>query len=196
MPSLNFQKQFAPGILAMLDKDYARRTGITPKTTTIRARRKRPIKKNDTCYLFEAQRTIHCRKLGTAYCKKTEEVFIDEDREGVTVKIDGFKLTLAEAQQMAADDGFDSLKSFVRWFSLTHGLPFVGDRIHFTTTYDRKYYLNKKTKDAGFHFKLDKTEKTILITQAETESAMSNKYIKELTSKHSYGVQYINPLFQ
>jgi hypothetical protein len=116
MPSINFQKQFAPGILAMLDKDYAKRTGITPKTTTIRARRKHPIKKNDVC--------------------------------------------------------------------------------HFTTTYDRKYYLNKKTKDAGYKLKLDKTEKTILVRQEDAEATKDNKFIKELQGKYNYGVQVLNPLFQ
>jgi len=60
MPSLSFQKQFVPAVRAMLDKDYAQRLKIKPKTTTIRAARKRPFRKGDTLYLFSGIRTKYC----------------------------------------------------------------------------------------------------------------------------------------
>jgi hypothetical protein len=196
MPSLNFQSQFAPGILAMLDKNYAKRTGIKPKTTTIRARRKHAIKKGDTLFLFKALRTIQCQRLGTAYCRKLEEILIDETRDGYIIKIDNYRLSLAEAQKVAETDGFESLHEFVKWFKMTHGLPFVGDRIHFTTTYDRKYFCNKSVKGRGYKLKLETTQKTILITSEQYATAKDDKYVKELAEKHNYGVQILNPLFQ
>jgi len=196
MPSLNFQAQFAPGILAMLDKNYAKRTGIKPKTTTIRARRKNAIKKGDILYLFKSLRTIQVQRLGTVQCRKLEEIFIDETREGITIKIDNFRLNLQDAQKVAETDGFDSLTEFVHWFKMTHGLPFVGDRIHFTTTYDRKYFANKCVKSRGYKLKLETTQKTILITSEQVAAAKDDRYIKELAEKHNYGVQILNPLFQ
>ncbi|MEI7829345.1 MAG: hypothetical protein WCI31_06230 [Prolixibacteraceae bacterium] len=196
MPSLNFQSQFAPGILAMLDKNYAKKTGIKPKTTTIRAKRKHAIKKGDTLFLFKALRTIQCQRLGTVMCRKLEEIFIDENREGITVKIDNYRLSLEEAQLVAETDGFESLTDFVHWFKMTHGLPFVGDRIHFTTTYDRKYFCNKSVKDRGYKLKLETTQKTILITSDQVAAAKEDRYIRELAEKHNYGVQIVNPLFQ
>jgi len=196
MPSLNFQSQFAPGILAMLDKSYAKRTGIKPKTTTIRAKRRHPIKKGDTLYLFKALRTIQCQRLGTAYCRKIEEILIDENREGITVKIDNYRLSLEEAQKVAETDGFESLTEFVHWFKMTHGLPFVGDRIHFTTTYNRKYFCTHSVKKRGYKLKLETTEKTIMITSEQYESARQDRYVQELMQKHNYGVQIINSLFQ
>lgn len=195
MPSLNFQSQFAPGILAMLDKSYAKRTGIKPKTTTIRAKRKQVIKRGDILYLFKAQRTKQCQRLGIAYCKKLEEIFIDENRDGYIIKIDNYRLSLEEAQKVAESDHFESLTEFVHWFKMTHGLPFVGDRIHFTTTYDRKYFCNKSVKDRGYKLKLETTQKTILITSEQVEAARGDRYINELSTKYNYGVQILNPLF-
>lgn len=191
MPSLNFQSQFAPGILAMLDKSYAKRTGIKPKTTTIRAKRKHPIKKGDKLYLFSAQRTIQCQKLGEVVCRKLEEIYIDETREGYDIRIDGYPIFLEEAQKVAETDGFDSLHLFVSWFKMTHGLPFIGDRIHFTTTYNRKYFCNKSVKDRGFDLNLQKTEKTIRVTPDQVEMARNDRYVNELASKHNYAVQIV-----
>jgi hypothetical protein len=196
MPSINFQSRFAPGILSMLDKNYAKRTGVKPKTTTIRARRKHAIKKGDTCYLFVAQRTKQCQKLGEAKCMKIEEIFIDENRDGIILKVDNYRLSLGEAQQLAEADGFEKLTEMVRWFKMTHGLPFYGDRIHFTNTYDRKYFVNKSVKGRGYKLKLETTQKTILVTTDQVELAKKDRYIKELAEKHNYGVQIINPLFE
>jgi hypothetical protein len=166
------------------------------RSTTIRARRKHAIKKGDTLFLFKALRTIQCQRLGTAYCRKLEEILIDETRDGYIIKIDNYRLSLAEAQKVAETDGFESLHEFVKWFKMTHGLPFVGDRIHFTTTYDRKYFCNKSVKGRGYKLKLETTQKTILITSEQYATAKDDKYVKELAEKHNYGVQILNPLFQ
>ena len=191
MPALNFQRKFAPGIMAMLDKNFATRTGIKPKITTIRAQRKHQIKKGDTLYLYVGQRTKQCKLLGSTPCKKIEGIFIDENREGPIVKVDGFRLSLAEAQKVAETDGFESLQAFVRWFKLTHGLPFVGTRYHFINTYQRKYFCTKSVKDRGFGLVLETTQKTILVKPDQVEAAKEDRYVRELAEKHNYGVQTV-----
>lgn len=57
-------------------------------------------------------------------------------------------------------------------------------------TYERKYYLNRKVKEAGFRLELEQTSKTILITPEMAEHAEVNKAVKELSKDYSYGVQY------
>jgi hypothetical protein len=193
MPALNFQAQFASGILAMLDKDYAKRTGIKPKTTTIRAQRKNHIRKGDILYLFSGQRTKGCVRLGAAVCKRLDGIWINQDREGIVVTIDGCKLSYQEAVDVAQKDGFESLADMVRWFKMTHGLPFLGVRIHFTSTYNRKYFCNKSVKERGYRLKLETTEKTILVTPDQVATAQDDRYIRELSAKHNYGVQIVMP---
>lgn len=173
----------------MLDKRYAKRTGIRPKTTTIRKRRKNPVKIGDKCMLYVAQRTKKCRKIGEAYCKNIEPVTIDQKHEEIIVMLDGQRLSLSEAQRMAREDGFENITEMMRWFKFIHGLPFSGDRIHFTTTYDRKYFCNKMVKDHGYKLNLEQTEKTIVVKQEDVDAAKNDKYIKELAEIHGYGVQ-------
>jgi len=196
MPSLNFQKQFTPGILAMLNKDYARRTRIKPKTTTIRAKRKRPFHKGDLLYLFSGQRTKNCQRLGKVICRKTEELVIEEKSPGIyKIIINDAILSDEAAQNVALEDGFASFKEMIQWFSKTHEFQFVGQRIYLANTYDRKYYLHKRTKDLGVNIELCRCEKTIEITAGQVEKVRNSKHITELATKHSYGIQIINPLF-
>src|SRR5665648_655307 len=90
MPSLSFKKEFAPGILSMLDKNYAKRTGVKPKSTTIRSTRKRPIRKGDKLFLFSRLRTTSCKKLGETICLKTEDITINEPTPNtININIDG-----------------------------------------------------------------------------------------------------------
>src|SRR5665648_922698 len=135
MPSLSFQKQFVPAVRAMLDKDYAQRLKIKPKTTTIRAARKRPFRKGDTLYLFSGMRTKYCIKLGTATCKKVEDVTIIDispervDKtfdgytimEGIVVAINGVALTGDQEYAIAVKDGFASTSKMIEWFRKAHG---------------------------------------------------------------------------
>jgi len=197
MPSLNFQKQFMPGILAMLDKDYARRTRNKPKTTTIRAKRKRPFRKGDSLYLFAGQRTKYCQRLGKVTCRKTEEFLIEEESPGIyKIIINGTILSDEAAQEVAMDDGFTALKEMIKWFRKTHGFPFEGQRIFLANTYDRKYYLHKRTKDLGINIERCRCKKTIEISPEQVEKVRNSKHITELATKHSYGIQIINPLFK
>lgn len=200
MPSLSFQKQFVPGIRAMLDKDYATRLKIKPKTTTIRSTRKRPFKKGDKLFLFSGLRTKYCHKLGEVICLKTESIEIYEFPFGpfnsIMFKIDGSTLSKSQIQNIAFGDGFEKSEDMIDWFRKNHGFPFTGQRIHMDNTYDRKYYLHKKTKDLNLKVRLTKLEKTIEITTDQVETVRKSKHITELANKYQYGVQIINPLFK
>lgn len=202
MPSLSFQKPFVPGIRAMLDKDYATRLKIKPKTTTIRATRKRPFKKGDKLFLFSGLRTKQCQKLGTVICLKVEQVEISEcstmnpPYTAIMFKLDGSTLSEREIKKIATDDGFEIWRDMIDWFRKNHGFPFTGQRIHMDNTYDRKYYLHKKTKDLNLKVRLTKLEKTIEITSDQVETVRKSKHITELSNKYQYGVQIINPLFK
>lgn len=195
MPALNFVKQFAPGVRAMLDDNYRKRTGIKPKTTTILAERKRPIKKGDTLYLYTGMRTKYCQRLGTAICKKAEDVRIEETSEDeprmFELYINDKKATDEEFRKIALADGFSSSIEFFLWFKKTYGMPFTGQRIHMANTYDRKYYLNRKVKEAGFDLKLEETHKTIIIPPSKVNEALKNRYVRELRDKYNYGIQTV-----
>jgi len=186
-----------PGILAMLDKNYARRTRIKPKTTTIGSKRKRPFRKGDTLYLFAGQRTPYFQKLGKVICRKTEEIEIKDVAPGVIAFIvDGYQLNDIEVQKVAECEGFSSWCKMEAWFRKTHGFPFEGQRIFLANTYDRKYYLHKRTKDLGINIELYRCEKTIEISPEQVEKVRNSKHITELATKHNYGIQIINPLFK
>ncbi len=58
------------------------------------------------------------------------------------------------------------------------------------TTYDRKYYLNRQVKKAGFKLELEQTSKTISVSPEMTQHAQENKALKELSENYNYGVQY------
>ena len=195
MPSINFRKEFVAGVEAFLDPQQSRRTGVAPKTTTIRKRRKRPFKVGDDLYLFEGLRTTGCRLIGSCICRKVEDIVIDEQHGRGVVTLDGREVPEGELQRIATIDGFGTAASFIRWFRVTHGLPFSGQRIHFTTTYNRKYFCNKSVKRKGFNLKMTKTERTIEIHPDLVEAAASDRHIRELTAKHQYGAQIINPLW-
>ena len=58
------------------------------------------------------------------------------------------------------------------------------------TTYDRKYYLNRQVKKAGFKLELEQTSKTILVPPELTDVADQNEALKELGKQYNYGIQY------
>lgn len=197
MPSLSFQKQFVPGIRAMISKDYAVRLKVKPKRTTIRNMRKRPFKKGDRLILFSGLRTKKCEKLGEVRCKKVEEIEID--RIGTSpymVKVNGNRINETAIHLIAKQDGFADGAAMIQWFAKNHGFPFHGQRIFMDNTYDRKFYLHKRVKDLDLQVKLTKLEKTIEITTEEIAKLKGSKYVAELMNKHQYGVQIINPLFK
>ena len=66
----------------------------------------------------------------------------------------------------------------------------LGQLVTLRNTYDRKYYLNRKVKAAGFKLELDLTSKTIMVTPEMADLAEGNKALKELSMNYQYGVQY------
>jgi hypothetical protein len=195
MPSLSFQQQFVPGIYAMLSKDYASRTKVKPKTTTIRAMRKRPFKKGDRLFLFSGLRTKQCKRLGEAICKKIEMIGIEEAASGLfIVTVNGEMITEEEINCLARHDGFKTGAEMIKWFCKHHRFPYSGQIITMSNTYDRKYYLHKKTKDLNLKIRLTKLEKTIEITSDEVEKIKGSKHVLELAEKYQYGVQITNPI--
>jgi len=195
MPSLSFQQQFVPGVMAMLDPDYAKRNKVKPKKTTIRKLRKRKFKKGDRLFLFHGSRT-RPKRLGECACMKVEDIYINEDGPFCFLKINGMDLTSDQMEILAEKDGFRDAFSMLNWFRKNHGFPFIGQRITMATTYGRKYYLHKRTKDIGLTIKLTKCLKTIEVAQEEVEKARQSKHVNELQSRYQYGVQIINPLFK
>lgn len=60
------------------------------------------------------------------------------------------------------------------------------------STYQRKYYLHRRVKLAGYSLTLERCEKTINVKPQQTEKAKEDKYISELQKSFGYGVQIIN----
>lgn len=67
MPALNFKKLFVPKILAR------------EKQSTIRGKRKYPIKRGDVLKLYTGQRTTNCQLIGTATCSNITPIKIADD---------------------------------------------------------------------------------------------------------------------
>ena len=142
MPSLSFQKQFVPGIRAMISKDYAVRLKVKPKRTTIRNMRKRPFKKGDRLILFSGLRTKKCEKLGEVRCKKVEDIhlqYVCEVLDMFEVVVNGKTIDDDAINLMARQDGFTDGFSMMKWFAKNHGFPFHAQRIFMDNTYDRKF---------------------------------------------------------
>ena len=114
MPSLNFKKQFIGKIAS------------GEKTQTIRAPRVRPIKVGDPLYLYAGMRTHACTKIMEAVCTYTTKVVIYTD---LLVSVGGIILDEKRTSELARADGFSSVKEFLEFFQIAHGLPFEGDLI-------------------------------------------------------------------
>jgi len=125
MPALNFQKQFAPKVEARL------------KRQTIRALRKRPIKKGDMLYLYTGMRTKACRRLiEPTPCVEVYNFSISPSfRWGVVCHLDGAPIPKWEVEELAEADGFASLEDFIFFSSqltgyLSTGRLFTGKESH------------------------------------------------------------------
>lgn len=129
MPALNFPKLFAPLVEQRI------------KRQTIRAKRKIPIKAGQTLYFYTGMRTGSCRKLGEAPCLHARYIRIGEPADDPDhpdhsstmdrlpgLWIDGTMIRCGK-DQFAQADGFHDWRALAKWFSDTHGLPFMGDLI-------------------------------------------------------------------
>lgn len=129
MPALNFKQQFVAKIKA------------NEKTSTIRGKRKNPIKPGDILKLFTGQRTSNCQLIGTAVCSNVSPIKICTDAPYLFLHLgewkDGKKppgrwYAFAESalQHLCANDGFTDYNELKNFFSNQYGpLPFEGDLI-------------------------------------------------------------------
>jgi hypothetical protein len=127
MPQFNFKKRFADMVEAGLKIQTTAPPGTAStiiKRQTIRAKRKdgRNPHVGDTLYLFVAQRTKGCRRLGETICKEVHQITIDWHG----INIDGGWLLNADKQDLAVADGFNDFYEMKEFFRKEHGLPFEG----------------------------------------------------------------------
>ena len=111
----NFQARFAPMV----------RDGR--KRSTIRRKRKdgKVPKVGEMLHLFTGMRTRRCKLIGAWECEEVMEIYLS--KEGAF--LDGVSLSEKELESIAWLDGFDFQEEMLRWFELTHGLPFSGHLI-------------------------------------------------------------------
>ena len=60
--------------------------------------------------------------------------------------------------------------------------------------YNRRYYLHKKIRKAGYRLTITKTVKMVSVTVDQVAAALQDKYLAELRNVHSYAVHYLNPM--
>ena len=119
MPALNYQRRFAP-----LVKHEVKRSTLRPK-------RKRPIKPGEILYHFTGQRTKQCERLLESICKKTTPMRLKEKgakkQQGrILFWKPWIWLTPYERQMLAMGDGFRDWPEMRDWFRDRYGLPFEG----------------------------------------------------------------------
>lgn len=115
MPVLNFQKRFAPLIES------------GEKRQTIRAIRKdgKNPRVNQVLFLYTGMRTKGCRKLGEEVCRQSWPVYMDKQDNGIIdIFINGDVLKSEQVEQLAKEDGFESVDDFFSFFE--DRIPFRG----------------------------------------------------------------------
>lgn len=106
MPAYNFQARFA---LKVLDGS---------KLSTIRGRE---AKVGSTAYLFTGMRTKACQRLGCGEIVYCAPITLGYDRDGEPfAMLDKQRLSKAEFDQLAMDDGFAYPREMLAWFKSTY----------------------------------------------------------------------------
>lgn len=116
MPAINFQERFASKVAS------------GEKRQTIRRVWKRPIKVDDTLYLYRGMRTKRCGKLRTVICSDYRPITIDEHSMSLLTDIGTLEIWAegGPLEWFAHKDGFDSWAEMRDWFDERYGLPFEG----------------------------------------------------------------------
>src|SRR5262249_13474875 len=78
---------------------------------------------------YTGMRTKSCEPILFSHISRVQDVRISADE---WVYLDGQRLTVDGADNLAKDDGFRSPQEFFSFFRDTYGLPFSGDLIHWT----------------------------------------------------------------
>lgn len=111
MVAYSFQKRFAPWI----------EEGT--KRHTIRADRRRHARPGEALQLYTGMRTTSCRKIiADPLCTSVEQIQIDFDADGLIINalIDG--QPVADLDEFALADGFESLSDMAGFWVMHHGL--------------------------------------------------------------------------
>ncbi len=108
MPVYDFKAQFVAAV----------ESGA--KTCTIRPERDRPTKIGDTLYLYAGLRTKACRLIGTAIC--TDVCALSVSKRHIWSEDARRVLTPTELDDLARDDGFQSVQEFFQFFIDTYEL--------------------------------------------------------------------------
>lgn len=121
MPILNFQKCYAAAV----------ENGS--KSSTIRRKRKIPIKARDTLHLYTGLRTRYSRRLGIATCLSVKPIAIHQTGD---IRINGVLLDPADESDLIRADGFSGKADFMDYFG-RDGFPFEGDLISWGRLHER-----------------------------------------------------------
>jgi len=113
MPAINFKRKFTAPVAS------------GKKRQTIRKRRKRPILKGDTLYLYSGMRTKQVLKLRDAKCIAVLPIVITKS----LVTLDSKVLNIGEIDRLAKLDGFTTTEAFFQFFSDNYDFPFTGEVI-------------------------------------------------------------------
>lgn len=116
MPAYNFQKQFAPLVES------------GQKLCTIRQTDK-GAKVGDTAYLYYAQRTKQCRKLGEGTITSVVPITLWIDQlinPRVKGTLPSGHIIDISADDVAKQDGFQTVEEMFSFFAKKYGLPFNG----------------------------------------------------------------------
>jgi hypothetical protein len=144
MPALNFKQQFVPLILSH------------QKCSTIRGKRKFPIKPCDVLKLYTGQRTSKCKLIGAAICSNVTPIKICEDapylflhlgeyNKGVQPPGKWYKFVESALQHLCTNDGFASYDEMKTFFRNQYGLPFEGDFIEWKDFKSSNQHINKSS---------------------------------------------------
>lgn len=127
MKTYNFKARFADAV------EHDR------KCNTIRAIGHRPPPVvGEVIRRYTGMRTKQCRRLGDRVCRLVAPLRIDRCGD---IFVSGVRLGSLDRVQLAVGDGFSSVREFIAFFRVEHGLPFRG---HFIAWHPKNH--KPKTK--------------------------------------------------
>lgn len=188
MPILNFSKAEGPLVRASIDSKFKKQSKLTPQLATIKRFSKTVYNENDEVHLYIGWGTSTPHKIGKAYIKHVDKIQVFKD----AVFLNGVLQNEEYVNVIAVKTGCSSASIFFKRYGKVNAQ--IKQWIHWSSTYNRIYFLHNQIKKAGFKLDLEKTHKTICVPKHLTEKAKVHYAVKELQQKHNYGVQYINPL--
>lgn len=124
MPVLNFQPRFVQAIQTGHKKQSIRATWRDGRF---------PFRPGQQLYLYTGLRTPAARKIGQAVIVSVDLIHIDYDG----IEIGEPPRPVEDLDEFAALDGFPGWEAMQRFWRLTHGLPFDGWLVQWSTSEER-----------------------------------------------------------